>query len=111
MTDNIPGHLQPIYRVAEWKDLLFKSSISAEHKLVGAVIAETCAYSRLHQLNLSAISFYSISRFLNLTQDSVKQLVGDLIRLGWIYDTKKPVGARQVYALTFSLIPQGDLRQ
>lgn len=108
---DLPGDLKPIYKIAEWKELLLKSGLSPEHKLVGTVIADSCSYNKREQLQLSAISFYSISRILNCTQTTVQNLVKDLLKYGWIYDTKKPVGARQVYALTFSLVPRGDIRK
>lgn len=103
-----PGHLKPIFRMTEWLDLFYKSQLSAEHKLVGSVVARTCSYNRKQQLQLSSISNYSISRILNMTQDSVQKLLDDLVKYGWLFDTNKRIGARKVYALTFSLLPMGD---
>lgn len=100
-----------MYQSSKWLDLLFKTSLSAEHKLVGTVIARTCVYNKPNQLLLSNISMYSISRILNINSQEVNILVTQLEQLGWLFDTGQRAGARYILALTFSLIPLGDLRQ
>lgn len=104
MINDLPGHLEPIYSMTKWLDLLYKSRLSAEHKLAGTVLGRTCSYNKSKQLQLSAISNYEISRRLNLQQDTVQSLLDDLEHHGWIFYISN-IGARKVYALTFSLLP------
>lgn len=105
---DLPGHLQPIYTVPKWKDIFYKSRLSAEHKLVGDVIGGTCSYNKRDKLQLSAISVYAIGRILNLGPARVEEIIQDLIKYGWIYDTERRIGARKVFALTMSTIPLGE---
>src|SRR6187431_838363 len=107
--NGLPGHLQPIYKTGKWLDYLFASNLSPEHKLAGTVISRTCQYSRFKQLQLSLVSIYTITRIVKLSKKEVQSIVDDLIRLGWLFDTGKNVGARKIYALTFSLLPLGDM--
>lgn len=106
----VSGALQPIYQTNKWLDLLFKSDLTPTHKLAGVVIARTCTYYKQKQLQLSDISYYSISRIVKLPSEDVKKVVDDLIELGWLFDTGVQNGARHVYALTFSLQPRGKLK-
>lgn len=109
--NGLPGHLQPVYKTGKWLDYLFASNLSAEHKLVGTVISRTCQYSRHKQLQLSLISIYTITRIVKLPKPKVQTIVDDLIRLGWLFDTGKNIGARKIYTLTFSLLPLGEMKK
>lgn len=110
MTD-LPGHLQPIYSTKTYRDLLFKSRLSSDEKLVATVISESCSYDRKKQLQISGISAYSISRILNCTKETVEKHLEQLIHYGWIFDTGRRIGARKVLVLTYSLIPIGEPRK
>lgn len=105
---DLPGHLEVVASGNRWLDLLYKSRLTSDHKLVGTVISKTCSYKRRDHAQLSAISNYSIGRILNLGPDTIQELINDLVKYGWIYDTEKPIGARKVYVLTFSLLPMGE---
>lgn len=105
---DLPGHLQPIYTSDEYLDLLYKSRLSSDHKLVGTVVARSCSYVKRDQVQVSAISNYSISRILNLSQQTCQELLEDLVKYGWLFDTERKVGARKMFVLTFSLIPMGE---
>lgn len=105
---DLPGHLEPIYSTKVYRDLLWKSRLSAEHKLVGTVISESCSYDKKNQVQVTGISAYSISRILNCTKETVESMLSDLIHYGWIFDTDRRIGARKVLVLTFSLIPMGE---
>src|SRR5574338_1119586 len=94
--NGLPGHLQPILLPARWLDYLFASNLSLAHKMVGTVISRTCQYSRAKQLQLSLISIYTITRIVKLSKDEVQQIVDDLLRLGWLFDTGATVGARKI---------------
>lgn len=112
MIDNdLPGHLESIAQPGRWLDLLFKANLSAEHKLIGVVISRTAVYNRKKQLQICLISKYSITRLVNLNQDEVQDRIDDLIRLGYLHDTGKRAGAKMIFALTFSLIPLGEVKQ
>ena len=90
-----------------WLDLLFKAELSAEHKLVGVVISRSCAYNRRESKQLSEITPYSISRILKVPSTRVGEIIIDLEKLGWLFDTGIHKGARRVFALSFSLLPLG----
>jgi hypothetical protein len=90
-----------------WLDLLFKTELSAEHKLVGVAISRTCAYNRRESKQLSEITPYSISRIIKEPSDKVSEIITELENLGWIFDTGVHKGARRVFALSFSLLPLG----
>lgn len=109
--DELPGGLQAIYRESVWLDYLFKSRLSAEHKLIGVVISRSAVYNSKKALQLTLISKYSISRIVNLNQDEVQSHIDDLIRLGYLYDTGQRAGAKMIFALTFSLIPLGENKE
>lgn len=104
----IPGHLQVIYSLNTYFDLLYASELSADHKLVATVVARTCSYDRKNQMQVSAVTNYAISRVINKSQDTVQKLLEDLVEYGWLFDTGKRIGARKVFTLTFSLIPMGE---
>ncbi|ASZ74871.1 hypothetical protein FDI69_gp055 [Rhodococcus phage Trina] len=108
---DIAGHIKPILGATQWLDLVFKSDLSAEHKLIAAVIARTCLYNRTVKMQLSSISLYNISRILKMNQQEVSVLVDKLIVNGWLFDTERAAGATKVYALTFSLLPLNNLRE
>lgn len=104
----LPGHIEPVYRVGTYLDLLYKSRLSSDHKLVGTVVARTCSYNKRDKAQLSAISNYAIGRILNLGPESVERVLADLVNYGWLYDSGRRIGARKVFVLTFSLIPLGE---
>ena len=108
MSIDFPGHLRPIFYRSEWKDIFYKSRLSAEHKLVGDVIAGTCTYKKSDKAQVSAVTTNAISRILNLGPRRVEELVQDLVKYGWIFDTERRIGARKVFALTMSTIPLGE---
>ncbi len=104
-----PGWLQPIYQQNHWLDLVLKSDLSPNHKLVAVVVSRTCSYNKYRKLSLSNVSPYSISRIIHTNQEEVEAYLDDLIELGWLFDTGYREGARRIYTTTFSLIP-GKLR-
>lgn len=100
-----PGYLYDQTSPTKWLDLVFKSDLSAEHKLVAAVIARTAMYHRKSKQALSSVTLYNMSRILKMNQAEVSKLVDTLIDNGWLFDTEPPTGATKVYALTYSVIP------
>lgn len=104
--DKIPGHLQTVASSYHWLDLVFKSRLSAVHKLVGVVISRDCSYNTREHTQVSLITNYTISRVLHMNQEEVQELLDDLIRLGWICDTGDRVGRKKVYVLTINLLPE-----
>ena len=80
-------------------------------KLVGTVIAHSSQYVKTRELALCSISKYSISRMVNANQEECQALVDDLIRLGWLFKMGDSAGAKSTYALTFSLIPMGEMKE
>jgi hypothetical protein len=104
---DLPGHLKIIYSTTQYLDLLYKSKLNSDHKLVGTLVARTCSYDKNNQLQLSAITNYSIGRLINRGPEKVQQLLDDLVEYGWLFDTGRRIGARKIFALTFSLIPLG----
>lgn len=109
--EDVPGHLEIVDKPKRWMDYLLASNLSAEHKLCGIVIAQTCSYNRIKELSLSAISNYTISRILKMNSDQVQSLVDDLISLGYLLDTNERMGARKIFTLTFSVEPLGKIKQ
>lgn len=105
---DLPGHLKPIVSKDDYLDLLFKSRLPSDHKLVGTVVARSCSYVRKDGVQVSAISNYSISRILNRSQESCQVLLDDLVKYGWLFDTGRKIGARKMFVLTFSLLPIGE---
>lgn len=106
--DSFPGNISPIYSRTRWMELVFKTNLSSDHKLVAVVISNSSSYVRRYKASISEISNYSISRVLNLTQDSVQKIIDDLMRLGWLVDSEKRLGSRGLYYLTMSVYPLGD---
>lgn len=90
--------------------MFLKTELSAEHKLVGVVISRSCSYNRKDGSQLSEITNYVISRILKQPSDIVQERIEDLERLGWLFDTGKRIGARKVFALSFSLLPLGNMK-
>lgn len=105
-----PGYLQPVYSAAEWMSLIHKSDLSELTKNVASVVRETCSYQSKHQMQLSSISDYSISRVIKKSKDEARAELDLLFENGWLWDTGMGTGAKKVYGLTFSLIPLGDMR-
>jgi hypothetical protein len=108
--DGLPGHLASMGQPGHWLDILFKSRLSSDHKLVGVVISRSATYNRKKQLQICMISNYSITRILQKNQPEVQSMVDDLIRLGYLFKIGN-AGAKQIYALTFSKIPLGEYKQ
>lgn len=108
---DIPGHLKTISNPDTWLDIFFKSRLSSDHKLVGVVIARSCVYNRQKTLQESLISNYTISRALGKNQVEVQEMIDDLVRLGWLYDTGRARGAKHIHYLTFSKIPLGENKE
>lgn len=104
----LPGHLKPIYSPSYYLDLLYKSRLSSDHKLVGTLVARFCSYDRKNSLQMAAVTNYSLSRLLNGHPDRVQEILDDLIKYGWLFDTGRRIGARKVLVLTFSLVPLGE---
>ena len=106
-----PGYLQILYSSSQWLDLVYKSDLPVLAKLVAAVVEKSSMYQSKHKMQLSTISDYSISRIIKTNQEEVRQQLNLLFENGWLFDTGMARGARKVYALTFSVIPLGDMRQ
>lgn len=106
-----PGWLEYIYVPTQWMDLVFRSDLSVECKLVGAVIARTCVYSKRHQQSLSSISIYNISRILKMSKAETQKLIDLLVENGWLWETEFAVGAQRAYSLTFSVLPLNGMRK
>lgn len=105
-----PGYLQPVYSANEWLSLIYKTDLTPLQKLVATVISRTCNYSTRCVMQLSDISYYSISRIIKANSEEVKVIIDELLALGWLHDTGLTSGARKKYGLTFSLIPLGTMR-
>lgn len=105
---NAPGHLKTIASVDQYLDLLYASRLSPEHKLVGTFVTRTCAFNRKEYANFSAITNYAIGRQIQLGPDRVQELLDDLEKYGWLFDTGQRIGARKIFVLTFSLLPMGE---
>lgn len=106
----MPGYLQPIYRRVKWLDLIYRSDLSAMHKLTATVLSKTTSYNRKKQLSMTNCSPYTVSRILNTSVDEARQYMNDLLELGWLWDTGRPAGARQVYVICVNLKPK-ELRK
>lgn len=106
-----PGHLQPVYTRAGWMELVYKSDLPAITKLVASVVSSTCTYQPRHQMQLSEISDYTISRITKTNQDEVRRELDLLFKNGWLWDTGQKAGSRKIYGLTFSLVPLGEMRE
>ena len=106
----LPGHLQPVYQKTKWLDLVMKSDLPDKHKLVAMVLYQSTTYNRQHQLALSIVSNYSISRYIKTNSEEAERIRDDLESLGWIFNTGLKYGAKFVHALTFSLVPLGKMR-
>lgn len=102
---DLPGNIEPVGPPVRWLDLLWASDLDYAYKLVGGVIARTASYNRSLRMNLSSISLYNISRVLKMNSKQVEQIVDEMIRLGWLFDTERGVGAAKAYALTFNVLP------
>ena len=102
----MPGYLQPILQQNKWMDLLMKSDLSSDHKIVGLAISRTSSYNRQKKLSLCSISPYSISRIIKTNSKEVEPYLDDLIENGWLWDTGTRLGAKRVYAMTFNLLPR-----
>lgn len=100
-----PGFLQPVYRTNDWLDLVLKSDLDMTTKVVAVVVARSAQYNTKAQLQLTNISDYSIGRIIKANKSEVQEKLDILFENGWLHDTGVARGARKVYALTFSLLP------
>lgn len=107
---DMPGYLQPVYRQVKWLDMIYRSDLSPMHKLTATVLSKTTSYHKKQQLAMTNCSPYTVSRILNTSVDEAKQYMGDLLDLGWLWDTGRPAGARQVYVTCVNLKPK-ELRK
>jgi len=105
-----PDDLETVYSRHKWRDLVFRSDLSMTTKVVASVIESTCTYQRKVQMQLSAISAYSISRIIKVSPPEVQQHLDLLFENGWLFDTGFGSGAKKVYGLTFRLKPDGTMR-
>lgn len=78
--------------------------------MVGVAISRSCSYNRRDGSQLSEITNYVIGRIIKQPSDVVQERIDDLERLGWLFDTGKRIGARKVLALSFSLLPLGNMK-
>lgn len=111
MEHELPGYIEYITAPAYWLDLVFKSSLSSNHKLVAAVIRASLVYNRAKHRQETLISDYSLSRIIGINQDEVRLIVSELINLGWLYCNDTYTGSKKLYSPTFSVIPLGDPKQ
>lgn len=107
---DMPGHLEPVYQKTKWIDLVLKSDLPYQHKVVAMVLFQTATYNRQHRLTLSVVSNYTISRYIKTNSEEAEKIRDDLESLGWIFNTGLKHGAKFVHALTFSLVPLGKMR-
>lgn len=107
---DIPGNLEPVYRHVKWLDLVYRSDLSPMHKLTASVLARTAIYNKKIQLSMTNCSPYTVSRILNTSISEAQSHMQDLLDRGWLWDTGRPKGARQVYVLCVNLAPK-ELRK
>ena len=105
-----PGYLDTLTSRNQWLDLVYRSDLDSTTKLVASVVERSCQYQRKHKMQLSSISAYSISRIIGESQTEVQQRLDTLFDNGWLFDTGLARGAKKVFALTFSVLPLGDMR-
>lgn len=98
-----PGNLRFVDR-SKWLDLVFKSKLDAEQKLVASVLKHTCGYSRRDSCYLTDVSDYDISRRIGDRPEAVQPLVDVMIANGWLWDTGIRRGSKKIYALTIDLL-------
>lgn len=101
-----PGYLQPITSGRKWLQLVLKSDLDYITKVVATVVESSCTYQSKYAMQLSSISDYSISRMIDTNQTEVQDQLQILFENGWLFDTGTTIGAKKVYALTFSMLPK-----
>lgn len=102
----MPGYLEPVYQQTKWLDMVYRSDLSPMHKLTATVLSRTAIYQKKKQLSMTNCSPYTVSRILKTSIDEAKKYMHDLLDYGWLWDTGRPIGARQVYVTCVNVAPQ-----
>lgn len=103
---DMPGYLVPVKNQTKWLDLVYNSDLEPMHKLTATVLSKTTLWNKQERLYMTNCSPYTVSRILKTSIPEAKVYMQDLLDYGWLWDTGKPRGARQVYITCVNVKPK-----
>ena len=107
---DMPGYLEPVRNRTKWLDLVYRSDLAPEHKLVATILSSALIYHKKERVFMTNLSPYSVSRILKVSIPEAKEWIDELVDYGWLWDTGKSAGARTFYVPCINLKPK-ELRK